>query len=165
MLLLLAMAGCTNPAADTDGTDDTDVAYVEPATCAEATRTGKLAFSVKMLADLIPSMDEPPVGPFLGSVFRTEDADGGGPHDGAEALLDFTIDGLDLSADGGPTAVLFTTGDLPACRVFVLGCLDSDANDCDYHDAITLPNDNVGHVAPDATTDLQITMNLLNPER
>jgi hypothetical protein len=159
-VLLVACKG--GEPVETDG-GDTDVTDTAPPACADATATGTLALSFEMEADLIPSMDEPPVGTFYGSVFDAADVTALGPNDGAVALEDFSVASVDLTADGGPTAAMYTTGQLPACYVAVLGCLDSDGNDCDRHDPVTHPNDNRPLVVADAETAFTVEMNLLNP--
>lgn len=159
---VLFVAGCSGGAAETetDTAVDTDTG---PTSCADATATGALALSLAMEADYIPSMDEPPVGTFRASVFRGEDVSAIGPNDGAVSLHEIEVAGVDLTVDGGPVDLATTVADLPACRVVILGCLDSDANDCDQHDAITLPNANGFVVVADATTPVQVFLGLLNP--
>jgi hypothetical protein len=122
-----------------------------------------LELSFQMDADFIPSMEEPPVGSFRGSIYAEADASAVGPVDGAEPLLDFSVDGIDLSDGGGPTGVLWTTDTLAAQVVWVLGCLDSDGNDCDTHDPITVPNENKFAIAESGTTSFTVYMGMLNP--
>ena len=73
------------------------------------------------------------------------------------------VAGVDLTDGGGPVDLATTVADLPACRVVILGCLDSDDNDCELHDAITLPNDNGFLVLGGASTPVQVFLGLLNP--
>ena len=157
---VLLVAGCTGGAPETDSPADTDTA---PVACADATETGSLTLSLAMEADYIPSMDEAPVGTFRASVFRGEDVTAIGPNDGAVSLHEIEVAGVDLTDGGGPVDLATTVADLPACRVVILGCLDSDDNDCELHDAITLPNDNGFQVVGGASTPVQVFLGLLNP--
>jgi hypothetical protein len=164
LLVFLFAAACTpdpvDSDTDTDSPADTDAT---PVACADATTTGSLALSLAMEEDYIPSMDEDPIGTFRASVFRGEDVSGIGPVDGAVALADIEVADVDLTDGGGPVDLAHTVADLPACRVAILGCLDSDGNDCDQHDAITLPNDNMFVVIEGTATPVQVFLGLLNP--
>ena len=158
---VLFVTACSGGAVDSDTSApvDTDTG---PVTCADATTTGSLALSLAMEEDYIPSMDEPPIGTFRASVFRGEDVTAIGPVEGAVALDDIEVANVDLTTGGGPVD-LATALELPVCRVVILGCLDSDANDCDQKDAITLPNDNGFQVVVGVSTPVQVFLGLLNP--
>lgn len=159
---VLFLCACTGGAAETETGSGVDTDTV-PTTCADATVTGSLALSLAMEADYIPSMDEPPVGTFRAAVFRGEDVTAIGPNEDAVSLHEIEVANVDLTGDGGPVDLATTVADLPACRVVILGCLDSDLNDCELHDAITLPNDNGFVVIGGATTPAQVFLGLLNP--
>lgn len=132
---------------DTADTGDVGVAVVE--------------LSFAMDPDLIAEMAEAPVGTFHGSIFAEADATGFGPNEGAVALVDFESGALDLSVEGGPSAVAYTT-ELAPQVVWILGCLDSDVNDCECGDPITHPNDNKVQVVAGANP-LTVQMELLHP--
>lgn len=125
--------------------------------------TGTLALSFQMEPDFIPEMEEPPTGTFKGSVFSCEDASAIGPVDGAVSLLDIDVPVDLVPTNGEVTGVLHVTAALPAERVWVLGCLDSDGNDCDKKDPITRPSENTITVIPDAETPLTVYFGMLNP--
>lgn len=156
-MLIAALLACIPPTADTADTGDSgDTAD----TGDSATATLQLRFVLD--ADLIPEMAEPPVGIFRGSIYAEADATGFGPTEGAVSLLDFASDPIDLSAGGGPSAVAFSGGELEAQVIWILGCLDSDGNDCDKDDAITVPNDNKFAIVT-GPNPIDVTMELLNP--
>ena len=147
MWLLLTLA-CT-PVTDDSAT----------VTC---TGPGALAWTLAMTTDLQVAMDEPAVGTFRGSVFAELDATAIGPNDGATALLDFTIEDVDLSTTGIDRDT--TTSDpIDPQIVWVLGCLDSDGNDCDNNDAVTIPNENKVEVVCGAPTAFEIYLGILQP--
>ena len=115
-----------------------------------------------MEADLIPSMENPPVGTFEGSVYGEVDATALGPNEGAVSLEDFSAV-IDLT-DGGPSEVACTTGELDAGVVWVLGCLDVDGDGCgDEGDPITIPNENKVLIAADTETPFTVVMSMLRP--
>lgn len=121
-----------------------------------------LSLSFQMDGDLIENMSEPPVGIFRGSVYAEDQASPVGPVEGAVSLLDFESGEIDLSVAGGPSEVAFAGGELDAQVIWVLGCLDSDANECECDDPITVPNDNkVGIVLGD--NPITVKMELLHP--
>lgn len=149
-LLLLA---CTSGSPDDTGApvDSTD------------TSPGTLLLAFQMEEDLIVSMDVPPVGTFYGSIYAEEDATAAGPVDSAVPLEDISAD-LDLTDHGGPTGVLYTTQPLDAAVVWVLGCLDVDANGCgDEDDPITVPNENKVMVPVGTGTTFTVYMSMLRP--
>ncbi len=153
MWLLLTVA-CTSPA-DDSASKDTD-------TTAPCTGPGALDYTVAMTVDLQVSMDEPAVGTFRGSVYAEADASAIGPNDGSSSLLDFTIEGVDLTATGIDADV--TTSDpLSPQIVWVLGCLDSDDNDCDENDVVTIPNENKVEVLCGDPTPFEIYLGILQP--
>lgn len=149
-LALLALAACA-----TDPGDSADSAEAEPT-------TATLELSFVMDPDLIPEMAEAPAGTFQGSIYAEDDATGFGPDEGAVSLLDFESSALDLSADGGPSAVAFSGGELDPQIIWILGCLDSDADDCECGDPITHPNDNKVEIVV-GPNPLSVKMELLHP--
>jgi hypothetical protein len=155
MIALLLFIACTGANTDsTDGTKTTD---------SENTGPGTLAISFQMEEDLIPSMDSPPVGTFYGSIYAEADATPLGQNDGAISLEDFSAT-MDLSDHGGPTEVLFTTQPLEVGVVWLLGCLDLNADDCgDPGDPITIPSENKALVVAGTETAVTIQMNMLRP--
>lgn len=162
LLLLACSGGDSKESGDSTVQDSQDTGTDDGCSTVEG-KTGTVALSFQMEWDYIGSMDEPPVGDFKGSVFACKDASAVGPVDGATSLLDITV-ALDLStSNGDATGVLYTSDPLPAQSVWILGCLDSDANDCDKHDLITRPSENKVVVAPDAETPFTIFFGMLNP--
>lgn len=148
--LLLLLAACT-------GTDSADSAHDSEST------PGTLALAFQMEEDLIVSMDVPPIGTFYGSIYAEDDASAIGPNDGAASLEDLSVE-VDLTDAGGPTGTLYTSGPLVFDVVWVLGCLDVDANGCgDEGDPITVPNDNKVAVPAAAETPVTVAMNMLRP--
>lgn len=123
-----------------------------------------LHLSFDLDGDLIPTMDEPAVGSFKGSIFAEADASAVGPNAGAVPLVDFESDPLDFGTAGGVLADMATVGPIDAQVVWILGCLDSDANECDMHDPITVPNENKLQILP-GDGEYTVTMSLLNPMR
>ena len=156
LLLLLACAG--SPGSPGAGGSDTSA----PLDSGD-TSPGALALSFQMEADLIASMDVPPVGSFYGSIYAENDASAGGPDDGAVSLEDLSAD-LDLSDNGGPTDVLYTSQPLDSAVVWVLGCLDVDGDGCgDEGDPITVPNDDKVAVPGGSETPFTVYMSMLRP--
>ncbi|MES2639908.1 MAG: hypothetical protein V4850_10515 [Myxococcota bacterium] len=156
MLLLASLLACTGPSGN-DTAGDTAPAI--------ATGPGTLALSFRIDDDYIATMakgGEAPVGPFYGSCFREDDATATGPVEGALPLFDLEVP-LDLTPDGGPTGMLYTTTPLDPQIVWILGCLDSDANGCDEGDPITLPNENKFQIAAEAETANEIYFGMLRP--
>lgn len=152
--LLLLIAGFGSACIGGEPDDSGDAAPTGP---------GTLALSFRMDPDLLPSMAEAPAGPFRGSVFREDDATSIGPVDGARALVEFEAAALDLSADGGPSAVAWTSEPIEPQIVWVLGCLDVDANDCDEGDPITIPNENKLRIDAGVETPFEVFLGMLNP--
>lgn len=145
--ILLFLAACTGA----DSADDSGPV------------AGTLALAFQMEEDLVASMDVPPLGTFYGSIYAEDDATAIGPNDGAASMEDFSVD-VDLSDGGGPTGALYTTGPLASEVVWVLGCLDVDANGCgDEGDPITVPNDNKVAAPAAAETPVTVAMNMLRP--
>ena len=150
----LALAACGGD----DGATDT------PAGHSGTSPTGPVTvgLAIDLDADLIPTMSEPAAGSFLGSVFAEDQATSFGPIEGAVSLLDFSTEPLDFGTAGGLLATTTTLGPLDPQVVWVLGCLDSDGNDCDKGDPITIPNENKLQVDGTSTT-LTLTLSLLSP--
>lgn len=155
-LTVALLPGCANGAADSQADSQSDSEGSPPG-------LGTLVLSFQMEADLIPSMELPPIGTFEGSVFAEDDCTAMGPNEGAVAIEDVTA-ALDLSADGGPSEPLYTTMEMDAQVVWIVGCLDVDDNGCgDADDPITIPNDNKVVVLADAATPFIVQMNMLRP--
>jgi hypothetical protein len=154
-LLLVACAdeGATPTGSDTAGTPT------------EAPSVVALSFDLD--ADLIPSMSEPAVGVFRGSVYAEADASATGPVDGAASLLDFTSEPLDFGAAGGVLAGP-SLDPLDPQIVWVLGCFDTattespDGDDCECGDPITLPNEAKFQLVPGDNA-LTVPLSLLHP--
>ena len=98
LVALTLLVGCTGGASDSQADSE----------AAPAPGPGTLVLSFQMEADLIPSMEVPPIGTFEGSVFAEEDCTAMGPNEGAVAIEDVSA-ALNLSADGGPSEPLYTT--------------------------------------------------------
>lgn len=130
---------------------------------------GTLAFTFRIDTDWMDAMEEPPVGSFWGDIFLSSQVTGAGPDEGAEVLGSIYVELVDLTPDGGPSEVLFTSEALPVGEVTVLGFLDSDANSTeddrgpDDKDPVTLPNDNEFDVVGGEETVAEIFFGLLNP--
>lgn len=148
-LFLTLLAACSSEA------DDTGAAAPGP---------GTLTLSFQMDDDYIPSMSESPVGTFRGSIYAEADASAIGPNEGAVALQDLEVADVDLTDGGGPTAAMVTTEALDAQIVWILGCLDTDGNDCDTNDPITVPNDDKVEIVADADTPFTVYFGMLNPQ-
>lgn len=153
MLLFLALA-CT-------GADPKDSDSAPPAD-SPAGEPGSLLLGFSLDPDLIPEMKEPDQGTFRGSVFAEDQAGPAGPIDGAVSLVDFESDTIDFGTTG-ETTVTVATGPLDSDVVWVLGCFDADANDCDCYDPITIPNENKTAVPTDVETPYTVTLSLLTP--
>lgn len=129
---------------------------------------GRLALKFRIDTDYQAAMDEPAIGAFRGSFWRADEVTGAGPNEGAESIGDIAVDAVDLVA-ANPTEVLFTSEDLPAISVIVLGFLDSDNNadpespDPDSKDPVTLPNQNLFTVVGGETTEATVVFGFLNP--
>ncbi len=167
-MLTLLLAACLEPSpADTaDSAVDTafDTATDAPAACADAATTGSLALSFRMEADLIPGMATPPAGTFYGAVLATADMTPTGPVAGAPLYANVVVNDDDLTAQGGPTAMLGTVTDLPACELSLLGFLDLDGDTLvDRGEPVTLPDDAMVTVAADAPTAYEVYFRLLSP--
>ena len=170
-MLTLLLTACLEPSPLDTGGDLADTAgdTATPfATCAEAAAagaTGTVQLSFRMEADFIPAMDEAPIGTFHGGFFATADMTSTGPAPGAEQLVYVRVDGVDLSDAGGPTAILATTDPVPACDVTLLGYLDTDGNEIDAGDPVTLPDDAKLTVAQGQSVAHEAYFRLLNPGR
>ncbi|MFZ5475569.1 MAG: hypothetical protein ACOZNI_02235 [Myxococcota bacterium] len=159
-LALALLAACPAP----DKSDTGDGASTGDTT---PTGPGTLLLTFRMDDDYIAAMaedGEAPVGPFYGSIYAEDDASSLGPNDGAQSLLDFTVEGLDLTPDGGPDDVSFATDPLDPQIVWILGCLDADGNGCDdVGDPITLPSENKARVEAGVETAFEVYMGMLRP--
>jgi hypothetical protein len=158
--MLLLLLACTGGDKDSAPADTSDSATTSGG-------PGTLALTFRMDDDYIPTMEkagEEPVGTFEGSIYAEADANELGPVDGAVALVDFSVE-LNLLPDGGPTDVLYTTDPLDPQIVWVLGCLNSDANEkCgDPGDPITRPTENKFQVVADTETTVEVYMGMLRP--
>ena len=156
LFLLLACGGDTADDSTTSGTTPSTSGF------------GTLALTFRIDSGQISNMDEPPIGTFYGSFWRGSEVTSLGPEDGAVDLGGIEVADIDLTS-GEATAVLFTSGPLPAEEIIVLGFLDSDANaiagspDPDDKDPVTLPNDNDFDVVGDTETTVEVYFGLLNP--
>lgn len=157
LLLLLACTGSDKDSGPVDSSGDS----------ATSGGPGTLALTFRMEDDYIATMakvGEEPVGTFGGSIFAEEDATELGPNKGAVSLEDFDVE-LNLLPDGGPTGVVYTTEPLDPQVVWILGCLDSDANDeCgDQGDPITRPSENKFQVVADTESTVEVFLGMLRP--
>ncbi|MES2643669.1 MAG: hypothetical protein V4850_29555 [Myxococcota bacterium] len=123
---------------------------------------GTLAVAFQLDTDLVPEMAEPPTGTVLGAVYAETDCTAAGPLDGAVPIYEFVTAPLDLG-DGAASAVSATTPPLDPGPVWVLACLDGDANGCDCADPVTVPNSNKVLVVGAAETPIVATLDLLHP--
>lgn len=154
LLVVILAAGCSG------GSDtDTDTGAAETGGTNEPST---MVLSFDLDPDLIPTMEEPAAGVFHGSLFAEADASPIGPNDGAVALLDFDSPALDFGTAGGVQAETVTVGPIDPQVVWIVGCLDSDANECDKGDPITIPNENKQQVTPGEAAYV-VRMTLLNP--
>jgi hypothetical protein len=163
-LLILTLGACTGKSDADSGADTGGVGTggTEPGPV-----TGRLALSFGLDVDHQALMEEDAVGPFWGSFYNADDVTGVGPNDGAVALGSIHVEEIDLRE--GPTTVLFTSEDLTATKVVVLGFLDSDGNATpgdegpDDKDPVTLPGDNRFTLVGGETAEVQVWFGLLNP--
>ena len=165
MLVLLLALGCADKGGDDSAAPQETGETADTGPAGE----GQVALTFAMDADYIDAMDEAPVGRFWGTIWYSDDVTNAGPNEGAEGIEDVYVETLDLSPSGETTAVLYTSGALPAGEICVLGFLDSDANadadapDPDDRDPVTLPSDNRFDVVADETTTIQVYFGFLNP--
>ena len=158
LLLALLLAGCPPTDDDDSAVDDDD-----------ASEEGTLAVSFRIDADWADAMDEPAIGSFYGSIYRSEEVTALGPDDGAEALGDVYVETVDMTGETLTTEVLFTTAPLPSGWVVILGFVDSDGNSVeddrspDDGDPVTLPNDNQFEVLGGGETPAEVLFDFLNP--
>ncbi len=168
MRLNLLLATCLLPvlsAACSAGKTASDSATSSDSSSAHDTAhgPGTLALAFQMEADLIPSMTAPPVGTFGGSIYAEADATALGPNDGAVSLEDISV-ALDLTNNGGPTGVVYTTQPLAGGVVWILGCLDLNGDGCaNPGEPITIPNEDKVIVVAGAETPFTVVMNMLDP--
>jgi hypothetical protein len=131
------------------------------------TGVGQLGLSFEIDPDQQERMDEEPVGVFTGSFYLATDVTTLGPNNGAVPVGSILVEGVDCRA--GATDVLFTSADLPAEAVVVLGFLDSDDNrdpddaDPDRKDPVTLPGQNTFLVEAGTTSEARVHFGFLNP--
>lgn len=160
MLLSLLFFACSSEAesggADSavDTADSADSASTEP---------GVLVLSFQMNVDQLENMEEPALGTFRGSIYAEDQSTAIGPIEGAVSMIDFTVENLDLTVTGGPTGPLWSADPLPSQKLWVLGCLDSDNNECDKKDPVTVPNDNKLLLAAGGETAFTVYLGLLSP--
>ena len=128
---------------------------------------GTLAMRFDIDHDYRDAMEEAALGPFEGAFWRADQVDALGPMEGAEDLGGISVAEVDLTGD--PTAVLFTSLDLPPIEVVVLGFVDSDGNAAegdggpDKKDPVTLPNENRFQVVSGAETEVTVYFGFLHP--
>jgi hypothetical protein len=160
-MLALLLFACT-----TAEPDDTAEIPVAPDT---EEGPGTLALSFRMDDDYLAAIAEngqTALGTFGGEIYAEDDASSVGPNEGAVSLYSFSVEGVDLTVEGGPTAVLHVTEAFDPQIVWVLGCLDIDvpADGCgDVGDPITIPNENKVQVAAGAETAFTVYMGMLRP--
>jgi hypothetical protein len=149
----LFLLGCPVAPEDTGDTDGLGV--------------GWLALSFEIDPDQQDRMDEDPVGVFTGSFYLATDVTSLGPNEGAVPVGAILVEEVDLAE--GSTGVLFTSEDLPAEAIVVLGFLDSDDNrdpldaDPDSKDPVTLPGQNTFLVEAGSTSEARVHFGFLNP--
>lgn len=159
-LVLLTLLACTGGEEDSG-----DSAVVDTA---PPTGPGTLAISVKMDDDMVEDLvedGESASAMVNGSIFAEADVEpSSGPVEGAVSLGDFSAM-VDLSVDGGPSDVIFTTTPIEPQIVYILGCMDSDANaDCgDEGDPVTLPPTNKAQIAAEAETPFTMVLGIRRP--
>jgi len=150
----------------TGGSDDTGDSA--PVDTAPPTGPGTLAISVKMDDDMVVDLvedGESANAMVSGSVFAEADVDpSSGPVDGATSLGDFGLM-VDLSNQGGPSAVIYTTEPIEPQIVYILGCMDSDnSGECgDEGDPVTLPPTNKAQVVAEAETPFTMVLGIRRP--
>jgi hypothetical protein len=152
MLVLLA-AACA---------DGTPVDPLEGLPPVEPAVPGAFDLSFQLDADLVPDMAEPAAGAVLGAVYDEADATATGPVEGAVPLYDYVTASLDLT-DGAVSASAAETPLLDAPVVWLLACLDGNADGCGCGDPVTVPNANKVRVIGDVTTPIVVTFDLLHP--
>jgi hypothetical protein len=129
---------------------------------------GTIAVTVKMEDDLLVDLaedGESAIAKVSGEVFAEADVNEAlGPNEGAVPLGAFSAD-VDLSVDGGPSGVIFTSEPMEAQIIYVLGCLDTDANgDCgDEGDPVTFPSQNKFQTEAGVETAIQMMLGLRRP--
>ena len=157
-MMVLALLACVG---GKDAPDDSPVTDTGPFP------EGQLALRFDIDADYRDAMDEPALGNFRGSFWRSDEVEAIGPIEGAQDLGSISVDNIDLTGDA--TAVLFTSEPLPPIEVTVLGFLDSDGNmdpdnpDPDNKDPVTLPNENGFHVVSGETVEVTVWFGFLSP--
>ncbi len=162
MLLLLSIIACTGSNGGGGADDSADSG--DSGTGQADTGPAMLSLQFKMDSDYIPAMadnGETPVGLFRGSIFAEDQSTDIGPIDGAVSLVDFDVQ-IDLTPDGGPTDVAWTSEPLDPQILWVLGCLDADNNDCEKGDPITLPPENKLRLEAGGTNFI-VQMGMLRP--
>lgn len=148
--------------------DETETGSVGTADSAEPTGPGTLAISVQMEDDLLQDLaddGESAVATVGGEVYAEVDVEAAsGPIAGAVPLGQFS-ETVDLSDEGGPSGVLLVTAPLDPQIVYVLGCLDTDANgDCgDEGDPVTFPTQNKFQVFAGLETPVIMQLGLRRP--
>jgi hypothetical protein len=152
MLVLLA-AACA---------DGTPVDPLEGLPPVEPAVPGAFDLSFQLDPDLVPDMAEPAAGAVLGAVYDEADATATGPVDGAVPLYDYVTASLDLT-DGAVSASAAETPLLDAPVVWLLACLDGNADGCGCGDPVTVPNANKVRVIGGVTTPIVVTFDLLHP--
>jgi hypothetical protein len=156
-VVALFLFACVGVPVEGDDRPASDTAGLQP-----VGDPGTLAVAFQLDADLVPEMAEPPTGAVLGAVYAETDCTAAGPLDGAVPLYEFVTAPLDLG-DGAASVVSATTPPLDPGAVWVLACLDGDANGCDCADPVTVPNTNKVLVVGAAETPIVATLDLLHP--
>ena len=163
LILLGLAAACTASAPADDDTDTTDA----DTSCGDVSAgTGCLALRFQIDDALEAQLEEDPIGPFNGSLYKAEEATALGPVDGAEAIASIEVDSVDLTPLGDKTEILWTSDPLPAGFVRVLGFVDSDGSDPsgpDYKDPVTFPPLNEFEIVAGQLSEGTVFFSLLNP--
>jgi hypothetical protein len=166
--LILALCACTGKSdGDSGGAGGGEDSGAGTGGEEDGPVTGRLSLSFGIDVDHQDLMEEDAIGPFWGSFYDADDVTGVGPNDGAVALGSIHVEEIDLRE--GPSAVLFTSEDLTAQKIVVLGFLDSDGNATpgdegpDDKDPVTLPGDNRFTLVGGETAEVQVWFGLLNP--
>ncbi|GDX83057.1 hypothetical protein LBMAG42_48680 [Deltaproteobacteria bacterium] len=166
MLLSLLVFACTTEAET--GAADTAADTADSGGDSAATGPGTLAISVQMDDDMVADLAEDGESAHAmvsGSIYIETDVEAfSGPIEGAVSLGDFTVD-VDLTPDGGPSAVIYTSEPIDPQIVYVLGCMDTDVDlECgSVGDPVTNPVSNKVIVVAEAETPFTMVLGLRRP--
>ena len=165
-MITLLLFACTT---ETDSSDTGAAADTAADTADSApTGPGTLAISVQMDDDMVADLAEDGESAHAmvsGSIYIETDVEAfSGPIEGAVSLGDFTVD-VDLTPDGGPSAVIYTSEPIDPQIVYVLGCMDTDVDlECgSVGDPVTNPVSNKVIVVAEAETPFTMVLGLRRP--